>query len=169
MKRRCRLRYSDRFRLRYCRLWFRLRLFHLLTNRLFRLAIHTTRRLLIQSLLEPGDPAATLFLFRDRLANRRLRHDGFGRLTLFRLFEVDDYFFRRRTNSTSVGESIDRFGYSSAFRPIDRIKPKIVALVRIGAGLNELLNNVRVTEDYSEDERRLAAARTFVYVSAAGY
>jgi len=30
------------------------------------------------------------------------------------------------------------------------------------------LNNTRVTEDYGEDERRLAAARTFVYVSAVG-
>jgi hypothetical protein len=40
--------------------------------------------------------------------------------------------------------------------------------VSIGARLNELLDDVRVTEDYGEDERRLAAARTFVYVSAAG-
>jgi hypothetical protein len=53
-------------------------------------------------------------------------------------------------------------------RPFDRIQAEIIALLGVGAGLNQSLNNVRVTEDYGEDERRLAAARSFIYVSAVG-
>jgi hypothetical protein len=36
-------------------------------------------------------------------------------------------------------------------RPLDGIQAEIVALLGIGAGLNQSLNNVCVTVDYRED------------------
>src|ERR1041385_1188714 len=70
------------------------------------IAIETPECLLIQPLLESCDPATPLL---------RLRH-GFARLRLasllgfFRLFNVDQYSFRRRACSLSVGENVERFG-----------------------------------------------------------
>jgi hypothetical protein len=53
-------------------------------------------------------------------------------------------------------------------RPLDRIQPEIIALLGIGAGLNQPVDNMRVSEDYGEDQRRPAAACGFIYVSAVG-
>ena len=156
------LRYLRLFRLRF-RLWFRRSGSFYFRSRL--ISIQTPQLLLIQSLFEPCDPAATLFVFRHRIAN--LRRDGFD-LGLFRLFEVDDYLFRWRTCSLRVGENVECFCESAALRPLDRIQTEIIALLGIGAGLNEPLYDMRVSEDYGEDERRLAAARGFIYVSAVG-
>jgi hypothetical protein len=79
--------------LRLFRLRLRLRLwFGRFSRSHFRrrlIPIQTPQLLLIQSLLEPSYPAATLFFFRDRVTTVRLGRDGFD-LRLFRLFEVDD-------------------------------------------------------------------------------
>ena len=37
-----------------------------------------------------------------------------------------------------------------------------------GSGLNQPVDNMRVSEDYGEDQRRPAAACGFIYVSAVG-
>src|SRR6185503_15317357 len=164
-----RLGYSLQY-LRLFRLWFRF-WFRRLKGSHFRrrlIPVQPPQLLLIQSLLEPCDPAATLFLFRHLVTNRlRLGRDGFD-LGLFKLFEVDNYLFRRRTRSLRVGEKVECFAQSSALRPLDGIQTEIIALLRIGAGLNQSLNDMRVTKDYGEDERRLTAARSFIYVSAVG-
>src|ERR1041384_2923583 len=123
-------------------------------------AIQTPCRFLVEPLLETRDPAFTLLC---------VRH-GFARLVACQLgfFEVDEYFFRRCGRAPRVRENVQRFGQTSTLRPLDRVQSEIIALFRIRAGLNQLLNYVRVAEDYREDERGLAAAGTFVDVSALG-
>lgn len=67
-----------------------------------------------------------------------------------------------------IGENVERFGQSPAFCPVDRVEAEIISLLGIGAGLNQLLNDMRVAEDYRKNEWSLAATRTFIDVSATG-
>src|SRR6185295_19943166 len=113
---------------RLFRLWFRFRLWlRRFSGSHFRrrlIPIQTPQLLLSQSLLQPCDPAATLVIFRNRIANLRLRRNGLD-LRLFRLFEVDDYLFRWRTCSLRVGEYVECFAESSTLRPLDCVQPEI--------------------------------------------
>ena len=68
----------------------------------------------------------------------------------------------------SVRENSDRFRQSSALRPLDCVKPEIVALLRIGTRIHQEFNEVCLAEDDGEDEGRLPAARSFIYVRAIG-
>ena len=68
----------------------------------------------------------------------------------------------------SVRENSDRFRQSSALRPLDCVKPEIVAQLRIGARTHQHSNEVCMTEDDGEDEGRLPAARSFIHVRAIG-
>jgi len=67
-----------------------------------------------------------------------------------------------------TGENIDCFGRASTLRPVHGVKAEIVALVWIGAGVDELPDNIRVTADDRENEGGLATARPLVYVRAIG-
>ena len=67
-----------------------------------------------------------------------------------------------------VRENSDRFCQSSALCPLERVEAEIVALLRIGARIHQEFNEVCVAEDDGEDEGRLPAARSFIYVRAIG-
>ncbi len=67
-----------------------------------------------------------------------------------------------------AGENVDRFGRSSTLRPVDGVEAEIVALVWIGAGVDELPDDIRVTADDRENEGGLATACPLVYVRAIG-
>ena len=153
---RLRLRFRECFSLRYFRLRFWFRRSGGSHFRRRSILIHTPQLLLFQSLLQSCDPAATLFIFRHRIANLRRGRDGFD-LRLFGLFEVDDYLFRWRARSLRIRENVKGFAQSSALRPFDGIQTEIIALLGIGAGLNQSLNNMRVSVNYGEDQRRAAA------------
>src|ERR1043165_6196582 len=124
-------------------------------------AIQTPYCLLVEALFETSNPTATLFRVRHRFAS-------LGFASPFGLPQVDDDFFRRRRRALRVREYVKGFGQSSALRPFDRVQAEIIALFRISTGANQLFDDVGVTEDYREDERSLAAARSLVDVSALG-
>ena len=67
-----------------------------------------------------------------------------------------------------VSKNADRFGRASSLRPIDRVETEIIAQLRIRTGGEQERNEVRVTEDRREDQRRLAAARPLVDVGSVG-
>src|SRR5689334_5104712 len=153
--------FRGRFRFGY----FRFRRFRRRSDFGRLVAIQTPQRLLVESLFETRDPATALFRIGDVFARFPFLPILFGR---FGLFEIDNDSFRSGARLLRVGENVERFGESAPFCPIERVEAEIVALLRISAGQDELSNNVRVSEDYREDERGLAAAGSFVDVSAGG-
>ena len=68
----------------------------------------------------------------------------------------------------TVRENSDDFGQSSALRPLDRVEAEIVAQLRVGARFHQEFYEICAAEDDGKDERRLAAARSFIYVRAIG-
>ena len=122
-------------------------------------------RLLVQPLLEPADPAATLFGLRNGFASLSCGRGSYFRL---RFFEVDRYSSWRSTRSGNAGEDFDGFGRASTLRPVNRVETEIVAFVWIGAGVDEQPDDIGVTANNRENERGLAAARLLVYVRAIG-
>lgn len=65
-----------------------------------------------------------------------------------------------------VAEHIERLGRASSLRPVDSVESEIVSQLRIGAGVEQQRNEVRVTEDCREDEWGLPAAGAFVDVGS---
>ena len=76
--------------------------------------------------------------------------------------------FDRRTATRFVREYLDRFGCASSLGPIDGVESEVIAQLRIGAGVKQEGDEMRVTEDGGEDQRRLPAAGSFVYVGSVG-
>ena len=69
-----------------------------------------------------------------------------------------------RADLKSSRASID----PATVRPVNRVEAEIIALVWIGAGVDEQPDDIRVTEDNGEDESSLAAARPLIHIRAIG-
>src|SRR5215216_207345 len=113
--------------------------------------------LLVKPLLDSSDPPATLFGVRRGFTSLSRRWSYLGRRFL-RFFKIDGYSSWRSSRSRSVVENFEPFGQSSTLRPVNRVEAEIVALMRIGARLNEEPDEICVTINDRENKRGTAAA-----------
>ena len=133
--------------------------------RLF-IAVQAPLCLLVQPLLHPRNPAATLLGLRDRLASLS-RGCGWSYFRL-RFLKVDSDSSWRSTRLGIAGENFDCFGRTSTLRPVDGVEAEIVTLIWVGARIHEQPDDIRVTADNCKNEGGLAAARPLVYIRAIG-
>ena len=67
-----------------------------------------------------------------------------------------------------AAEKFDRFGSASPLRPVERVQTEIVAHLRVSTRFYQEFYEICAAEDDGKDQRRLTAARSFIYVRAIG-
>jgi hypothetical protein len=123
--------------------------------------------LLVNALLYTLDPTLTLFAIRSRTLDLFISRSWrrFNDRLLRRLDRNHDSSVARCGFRPACQDSV-RFVESSALCPLDCVETKIVAHLRIRAGIYQHSYKVCATEDDGEDEGRLATVGSLVHVRA---